>query len=83
MTDADDPARHIERLRWQCRRGMLELDYILLDFLENRFGQLTAEDRRRFVRLLAENDQDLQQWLIAGFDPVDHELAKIVSRIRQ
>ncbi|MCW9022639.1 MAG: succinate dehydrogenase assembly factor 2, partial [Sedimenticola sp.] len=28
------------QLRWQCRRGMLELDYILVGFLDQHFTDL-------------------------------------------
>lgn len=61
---------------------MLELDYVLTDFLENRFERLSPDNQQRFVRLLRENDQDLQQWLIAGHNPVDRDLARIVALFR-
>lgn len=61
---------------------MLELDYVLTEFLENRFERLSSEDQQGFVRLLRENDQDLQQWLIAGHDPADRDLASIVALFR-
>ncbi|MFC1339273.1 MAG: hypothetical protein G8D28_09095 [gamma proteobacterium symbiont of Phacoides pectinatus] len=40
------------KLRWQCRRGMLELDYALSEFLEALYPALDEEEQRGFVRLL-------------------------------
>ncbi|MFZ5530062.1 MAG: succinate dehydrogenase assembly factor 2, partial [Pseudomonadota bacterium] len=36
------------RLHWQCRRGMLELDIMLGEFLEARFEELDATEKRAF-----------------------------------
>jgi len=49
----------LDRIRWRCRRGMLELDLVLQGFLERRFDGLTAEERGRFVELLEQPDNDL------------------------
>lgn len=54
----------LQRLRWQCRRGMLELDLILLDFLEKRYINLSVADQTLFEQLLTYSDQDLYCYLI-------------------
>ena len=54
----------LQRLRWQCRRGMLELDIILLAFLEKDYLNLSATDQKLFERLLTYSDQDLYGYLI-------------------
>lgn len=48
-----------DRIRWRCRRGLLELDLVLQRFLEHRFNRLDAEQRQRFDELLDEPDNDL------------------------
>ena len=48
-----------DRIRWRCRRGLLELDLVLQRFLEHRFDRLDAEQRQRFDELLDEPDNDL------------------------
>jgi len=73
---------NINRLRWACRRGMLELDLILLPFLENRFGQLSAEQQQLFETLLRCEDQDLFSWFLHRVEPEDPELKIIVDIIR-
>lgn len=54
----------LQRLRWQCRRGMLELDLILLAFLEKGYLNLSLADQKLFERLLTYSDQDLYGYLI-------------------
>ncbi|MFZ0219884.1 MAG: succinate dehydrogenase assembly factor 2 [Candidatus Aquirickettsiella sp.] len=53
-----------QRLRWQCRRGMLELDLILQDFLDKKYLNLTPDDQTLFEQLLTYADQDLYCYLI-------------------
>lgn len=54
----------VPRLKWACRRGMLELDLILLPFFEDTFDQLTAPEQSDFEALLTCPDQDLYAWLL-------------------
>lgn len=53
----------LNRLRWHCRRGMLELDLVLARFLETRFATLDTAQLREFERLLDLEDQELWQRL--------------------
>jgi antitoxin CptB len=70
------------KLRWDCRRGMLELDLLLLPFLEKVFATLSVEEQATFEKLLACTDQDLYGWLIGHEQPVDPALANMVNRVR-
>lgn len=70
------------RLFWASRRGMLELDLVLLPFLENVYETLEEADRQRYVKLLEEQDQDLFAWFLRREDPADPELLRIVQIIR-
>ncbi|MCW8127548.1 succinate dehydrogenase assembly factor 2 [Microbulbifer halophilus] len=70
------------RLFWGSRRGMLELDLVLLPFLENVYETLEPEDQRRYQKLLEEQDQDLFAWFLRRTDPEDPELKRIVQIIR-
>jgi len=49
----------LNRLRWRCRRGMLELDLVLARFLEENYAHLTAQQRQEFDQLLDLQDHDL------------------------
>ena len=72
----------MDRLRWQCRRGMLELDEILLRYLEERFVQSSVEEQALFRRLLDVEDPVLNVWLILGDVPAGQGLERIVQRVR-
>jgi len=71
------------RLRWATRRGMLELDLILLPFLENHYDGLPEEDQARFVKLLDEQDQDMFNWFINRQNPKEPEIIRIVELVRK
>lgn len=71
------------RLRWQCRRGMLELDVLLLEFLEQHYLRLNETMQNDFVVMLKYPDQSLQRWLIGDGADVDVPMQGIVKYIRQ
>jgi antitoxin CptB len=77
-----DPGLQLQRLRWQCRRGMLELDLLLTGFLETGYQDLDEKAQRAFVRLLGYQDQILHDWLIGQAVAADRELRDLVTRIR-
>ncbi len=61
----------LNQLRWACRRGMLELDLILLPFLENVLPTLDESYKLKFEQLLECEDQDLFAWLMKRGEPED------------
>lgn len=72
----------INRLFWGSRRGMLELDLVLMPFLENVYPTLEQADKERYWLLLEEQDQDLFSWFMRRNDPSNLELQRIVDIIR-
>ncbi|WPL13236.1 MULTISPECIES: FAD assembly factor SdhE [Thiorhodovibrio] len=78
----EEPATRMHRLRWQCRRGMLELDLLLSGFLEQGYAQLSQAQQADFVRLLEFQDQVLQHWLIGRGLPDDPAMRTLVERIQ-
>jgi len=83
MTDNNKPPPDMDRLRWQCRRGMLELDEILLRYLEQRFTAAPAEEQAQFRRLLDVEDPVLNEWLLLGNYPGDQSINNIIQRVRE
>ena len=73
----------MHKLRWACRRGMLELDLILLPFVENVYAGLPVDDQQRFDLLLEEQDQDLFQWFLGKEEPSSDDLKHIVHIVLQ
>ncbi|TYL48601.1 succinate dehydrogenase assembly factor 2 [Marinomonas sp. IMCC 4694] len=70
-----------KRLKWQCRRGMLELDVLLEPFLDEVYLTLEEEDKQRFHKLIECEDQDLFPWFMQKDVPEDENLARIVNII--
>lgn len=71
----------INRLHWQSRRGMWELDLLLVPFIKNRYAELDQDDRKRYENLLACEDQDLFVWLMRRELPEHTEHRIIVEQI--
>ena len=70
------------RLRWACRRGMLELDVILQPWLDGNFDGLSRAEHLLFARFLESPDPDLFAWLM-GYETPAPEYADLVARIRR
>jgi antitoxin CptB len=69
----------IDRVRWQCRRGLLELDVVLTRFLDRHFETLSPQQRTAFSRLLDYPDNDLWAFVTRKQAPPDAETARIIS----
>lgn len=70
------------RLEWDCRRGMLELDKIIMPFYKQSFEQLSDKQKAVFIRLLACSDLQLFSWFFNGSKSADAELQEMVEYIR-
>ena len=71
-----------DRLRWRCRRGLLELDLILQRFLEGRFERLTAGEKALFGELLDSPDPDLLDWALGRSEPADPRYRGVIRLLR-
>jgi antitoxin CptB len=74
-----DPRR--ARMRWRCRRGMKELDILLVRWIEGAWTDAGEERRLAFERLLEQPDPDLADWLIGGARPPDAAKAALIDDI--
>ena len=66
------------RLFWHSRRGMLELDVLLVPFVKEVYPTLPADDQARYRQLLNCEDQDLFVWFMQREEPSDPDIARIV-----
>lgn len=66
MTGSDISLSETDRLHWQCRRGMLELDELFSLFLQTGYNMLELNDKSLFIDLLKESDPDLYRWLLVS-----------------
>jgi len=69
------------RLRWRSRRGMLELDLLLLPFFDEVFAELESDEQQAFIKLLEQEDPILGDWFSLKSESDDPKLAALVERI--
>jgi antitoxin CptB len=75
-------ARAIERLRWQSRRGLLELDIVLERFWGRVGSALGEEDAQALGRLLAMTDNDLLDCVMGRAQAPEAHLRPMVEKLR-
>jgi antitoxin CptB len=75
-----DPRR--ARLLWQCRRGMRELDDLLLAFMSNRYDAAPAGQKAAFEALLQLPDPELAGYLLRGLRAATPEADDVIEQIR-
>ena len=69
------------RLKWQCRRGMRELDELLLRYLETRYPHDSEDDKAAFRAVLELADPDLNAYLLQRQVPSSEPIARAIERI--
>lgn len=70
------------KIKWQCRRGMLELDLILNNFVAHGLMQLSEEQLSLFEELLTESDPQLYSLLLGHEQPEDRQLGELLEFIK-
>jgi len=80
VSDVQDET--LRRLRWQCRRGLLELDLLFVRFLEQHYSALDETEQGAFQRLLEQPDQTLLGWLQGQQEP-PADLKTIIDKVIQ
>ena len=70
------------RLRWQCRRGMRELDELLARYVQSDYGLSSEQEKKAFRELLALPDPVLAEYLVTGQATADGVPAIVIGKIR-
>lgn len=83
MQEAETAEASRRRVRWQCRRGMRELDLVLQAFIAHGYEKLGSAERTRFAWLLEQPDAVLIGWLLETAPPIDEGMRRLVAKIRQ
>jgi succinate dehydrogenase flavin-adding protein (antitoxin of CptAB toxin-antitoxin module) len=78
----EDRRARINRLKWHCRRALLELDLVFQRFWARYEEDLDVESEATLRKLLALEDHDL--WaLVSGKEHTDDpELQGMIERLR-
>jgi antitoxin CptB len=71
----------VSRLRWQCRRGMRELDELLVRYLDVRYPIADDREKAAFRGVLALPDPELNAYLLQRQTPVSESIAVVIKLI--
>ena len=72
----------LNRIRWRCRRGMLENDLLLTRFLDARGAVMTEDEVAMLDRLLDLSDNELWDLLSGRREPQDGSVAPLLEALR-
>lgn len=74
--------RKLERARWRCRRGLLELDIVLQRFMDEYYAKLDEAERLQFEILLDLPDNDLWDMIALKKEAEDMRLQPVLHLLR-
>ncbi|MCC7326313.1 MAG: succinate dehydrogenase assembly factor 2 [Burkholderiales bacterium] len=72
----------LNRIRWRCRRGLLENDLVLTRFLAGSAARMTEDDVVMLDRLLDLTDNDLWDLIAGRTEPLDPRVAPLLAQLR-
>ena len=75
--------KEFERVRWRCRRGMLELDIILQRFMDKHYRHLSSEEKLQFDKLLTLADNDLWDLICTREGFVDADQRTVLKLLQE
>lgn len=78
----DAKRARIGRLKWHCRRALLELDIVLQRFWAQRGDDLDDRSEAALTRLLALEDHDLWDLVSGRVEADDPELGSFIGMLR-
>lgn len=71
------------KLRWRCRRGMKELDQLMLRYLDLYYREASEVEQRAYERLLEDYlEPELLSLLNGQSESADPDIAAVVDKIR-
>ena len=70
-----------KKILWQCRRGLWELDAILIPFVEENFDDLDSNNQKLFIELLSYEDVEVFDLLVIQKEPIDKSIKPLVDII--
>ena len=77
-----EPMRELERARWRCRRGLLELDIVLQRFMDEHYARLGETELRQFEMLLDLSDNDLWEMIALRKETENRSLQPVLHLLQ-
>jgi antitoxin CptB len=75
--------QELGKLRWRCRRGMKELDVLLLRYVEEQFCGASSAQQEAFRALLDAPDPVIYAYCLAQERPPSAVLSSVIERITE
>ena len=72
---------HKNIVAYRCRRGLLELDKILVPFCQNHYANLCEADKKSFVSILECSDPQLQSWFFMNPEEAPSIIKLIINKM--
>jgi succinate dehydrogenase flavin-adding protein (antitoxin of CptAB toxin-antitoxin module) len=69
------------RLGWRCRRGIRELDVLLMRYMDRDFDRVDAAEQAAFETLLTFQDPEILDLLTGRLTVQDARLQDVVERL--
>lgn len=70
------------KLEWACRRGMRELDKMIMPFYQNHFNELNETQQQAFVEMLNYSDPELFRCVMLQVPAPTPEIAALIELMR-
>jgi antitoxin CptB len=74
----ENESLNVNQLKWRCRRGIKEVELLLIPYFDTYFDQLSITGKKIFTEILQEDDVVLFEWFTQRAEPSDPQLAKMV-----
>ena len=72
---------HLSQVRWHCRRGMRELDVLLMRYVDSDYMDTNPEYQKAFETLLILQDPEILDLLTGRVVAEDASLRDVVQRL--
>lgn len=72
----------LTRIRWLCRRGMKELDLLLVNYFEHSYAAATEVDQQAFKSILQLPDPELNDLILGRTESGDKDTDRLIQTLR-
>jgi len=81
MSKAQQQEVYLAQVRWRCRRGLRELDVLLMGYFDQYFAKSSAERQVAFLALLDMQDPVILSYLTGNAKPEDPAIVDIIQQL--
>ena len=71
----------ISKVRWQCRKGIREIDILLSKYMEEIYQDLTDEQQKIFIEFIQQDTYEILDILVND-KPFDAKFTNLVDALK-